>query len=404
MALPVYRDPTTTNSTSGISTLRIKSSEMALSSALVAIALVLGVVDCVGALLAHTGLVSLGSSATFLMHALQHPGAPASAWPEHQNQFSAFAFWSLAGMFLILPALLAVPVVRHRPHRDIPGFATRAELTRVATLEAAIRQAKVSNPSISVKSSPPDTFDHELGTTIAPRGVPLVASFEHSLQLMSPPGAGKTLRVLAPILLQHFSPVLATSTKPDPYETSITARQGFGPVFALGPDDLCPAAMPLRRSPIFGCTDGRIAERRAPAFVAAVGDGADVRGGGFFRRSTVTVLASYLHAAALSGSTMRDVVTWATRSHDPAPLRILSARSDGSIDWSARLHGHISGTAETTPGVMRTVDLALSCFSDPSVLAQSAPRDGEVFSFADFSAHCGTVFAHGKDRGALEGK
>lgn len=407
MPRPNFRDANASNALTNIPTTRLHTSEMVLGGVLVVIALVLGVVDVVGALLSHTHLATLSATANFLLHALRHPAALASAsastWPHRPHQFSAFAFWSLTATLLIIPALLVALVVRRRPPRDVPGFAARAELRRVATIEAAVRQAKTTRPSIIVKDAPPGTFGYELGMTVAPRGVPLVASFEHSLQLVAPPGAGKTLRVLAPILRSHPGPVLATSTKPDLYETSVVARERFGPVFALDPDDLCPAAMPLRWSPVSGCTDSRVAERRASALVAASGDGADVRGGGFFRRSAVAVLASYLHAAALSGSSMRDVCAWATRPHDSAPLRILSAHGNGAVDWSARLHGHTTGAAETTSGVMRTVDLALSCFADPHVLAHSTPRDGEAFSFDAFIAECGTVFALGKDRGALGG-
>jgi len=403
MAIPLHNDATHGNVPSGMSTPRLNGSEVFLGVALVAFALVLGVADCVGALLSHTHLISLRAAATFLTHALQRPGSPASVWPVRPHRFAALAFWTLGLIFVIPPVLLAVFIARHRSHHDLSGFASRSELIRVATLEAAMRQAKVTRPSVAVKDSPPGTFGYELGMTIAPRGIPLVASFEHSLQLVAPPGAGKTLRVLAPILRHHPGPVLATSTKPDLYETSVTARASFGPVFALDPDGLCPAAMPLRWSPVSGCADSRVAERRASALVAASGDSADVRGGGFFRRSAVVVLASYLHAAALSGSSMRDVLTWATSPHDPAPLRILSTKGDENIDWSARLHAHTSGAAETTSGVMRTVDLALSCFADPSVLAQTTPCDHETFSFDAYFANNGTVFALGKDRGALGG-
>ncbi|HUY06704.1 MAG TPA: TraM recognition domain-containing protein [Acidimicrobiales bacterium] len=399
----VYRDVSKHNDSANRRMTALAPGEMLLGAVLVVLAITLGIVDVVGAFLAHTRLIALSATATFLMRVFGHPGAPSTAWPIHAQHFAAFAFWGLAATCMIPPIVCVVFLARHRAHHDTKGFATREELARVATLEAAKRHAKVTRPSTPIVDAPPGTFGYCLGVTVAPRGVPLFASFEHSLQLVAPPGAGKTLRVLAPILRHHPGPVLATSTKPDLYETSVTAREQFGPVFALDPDDLCPAATPLRWSPVSGCTDSRVAERRASALVAASGDSADVRGGGFFRRSAVAVLASYLHAAALSGSSMHDVLTWSVRPHDPAPLRILSAQAEGSIDWSARLHSHTTGAAETTSGVMRTVDLALSCFADPHVLAQTTPRDGEEFVFGEFFADNGTVYALGKDRGALGG-
>ncbi|HUY05910.1 MAG TPA: TraM recognition domain-containing protein [Acidimicrobiales bacterium] len=399
----IYRDVSKYNDSANRRMTALAPGEMLLGAALVVLAVTLGAADVVGAFLSHTRLISFGATATFLMRVFGYPGAASTAWPIHARHFATFAFWSLTATCLIPPTMLVVFIARRRVHHDMKGFATRQELECVATLEAARRQAKVTRPLTATTDASPGSFGYCLGVTVAPRGVPLFASFEHSLQLVAPPGAGKTLRVLAPILRHHPGPVLATSTKPDLYETSVTAREGFGPVFTLDPDGLCPAAMPLRWSPVSGCIDSRVAERRASALVAASGDSADVRGGGFFRRSAVAVLASYLHAAALSGSSMRDVCNWATRPHDPAPLRILSAQAEGSIDWSAKLHSHTTGAAETTSGVMRTVDLALSCFADPHVLAQTTPRDGEKFVFDEFFARNGTVYALGKDRGALGG-
>lgn len=384
--------------------IRLGTSEVLFGAALGAFAFLLAVVDGLGSLLGRTHLVSLANCATFLFNALRDPGNPSSVWPGPAHHFPAVEFWVLLALAVMLPLVVIALLARRRHrYRDIErGFATRRQVHRVISLDAAQRQANVTRPSINARDAQATDVGYSLGTSISPRGVRLVASFEHSLELVAPPGSGKTLRVLAPIIRHHPGPVLATSTKPDLYETTAIARERLGPVFALDPDRLCPAAPRLRWSPVSGCIDPNVAERRAGALVAASGDGADVHGGGFFRRSAATVLAAYLHAAALSDSSMRDVLSWASRPSDQAPLRILSGAAT-DIDWAARLHGHTSGAAETTSGVMRTVDLALACFSDPAVLAQITPLAGEAFSFESFFDANGSVYALGKDRGAFGG-
>jgi type IV secretion system protein VirD4 len=208
------------------------------------------------------------------------------------------------------------------------------------------------------------------------------------------------LRVLARILRQHPGPCLATATNPDLYEVSAKARERLGPVLALDPDRLAPAAAPLRWSPVLGCEDSAVAERRAGALVSAAGEAGDLRSASFFRRSAITVLAAYLHAAALDGATIADVVTWAGNPSDPAPLRILSEHLDGRVDWGARLHQHTSGAAETTSGVMRSVDLTLAPFQHDEVLERSAVDAEHSFDIAVALSCPTTIYALAKDRGS----
>ena len=216
------------------------------------------------------------------------------------------------------------------------------------------------------------------------------------MQLVAPMGSGKTMRVLAHALRQHPGPVLATSTKPDLYEVSVGARSG--PIFALDPEDLAPAAERVRWSPVVGCEDTRVAERRASALIAANGEASDARAGVFFRQSAVAVLGAYLHAAALAGATMADVVRWAARPSDTAARRILTRSGDESIDWAARLHEHTTGAPETTSGVTRTVDLALACFRHREVLALSAIDPGHAFNIGGALRDNATIYVLGKDR------
>jgi type IV secretion system protein VirD4 len=388
-------------------TARLSKDAIVLSVALVGFALLVGAADvarCIALGLngGGFGLLSFGSSARFLVQSLTRPGALDPLTAPRGVSLDAPLYWTVFGVLLAFGIVASGIFLRAvgRGATASDGFASRAELLAVAGVEAARRQVAITRPSLAPRKLPQQEFGYPLGVSLRPRGVELVASWETSLALVAPPGAGKTLRVLARILRQHPGPCLATATKPDLYEVSARARERLGPVLALDPDRLAPAAAPLRWSPVVGCEDSTIAERRASALVSAAGEAGDLRSASFFRRSAITVLAAYLHAAALDGATIADVVTWAGSPSDPAPLRVLSEHLDGRVDWGARLHQHTSGAAETTSGVMRSVDLALAPFQHDEVLSRCAVDPEDSFDIAAALACATTIYALAKDRGS----
>src|SRR6202043_1400157 len=112
------------------------------------------------------------------------------------------------------------------------------------------------------------------------------------------------------------------------------ARRRLGPVAALDPDGLVPAAAQVRWSPVAGCQRSEVAERRAAALVAAVGEDNDTRYGAFFRNSARDVLKCYLHAAALDGRDIRSVLEWSRRLDDPTAAEILRTHNRAAPGWA----------------------------------------------------------------------
>ena len=151
------------------------------------------------------------------------------------------------------------------------------------------------------------------------------------------------------------------------------ARERRGPVFALDPDLLAPAAEPARWSPVGGCQQSEVAERRAAALVAATGDDSDAQNGAFFRDSARDLLKAYLHAAALEGLDIRAVLDWSRRPEDPAPAEVLLSSPLAAPGWGDLMGLHTSGAPETTSGVLRYVARALACFSHEAVIEACCP-------------------------------
>jgi type IV secretion system protein VirD4 len=282
--------------------------------------------------------------------------------------------------------------------RNRHGFASRRQLLREASAMAARRRMAQTRPSLA-RARRSAVSRNEIGYPLGwayPSGVELWPSWEASLRLVAPPGEGKTFRVLAPILRQHPGPALATSTKPDLFELTAAARRRLGPVFALDPDFLVPAAEPVRWSPVAGCQRSEVAERRAAALLAASGDDFDVQNGAFFRDSARDLLKAYLHAAAICGLDMRAVLEWSRRPEDTTPIDLLASSPFASPGWADIVDLHTSGAAETTSGVLRYVGRALACFSHERVVDACCPAPGDELDIGELLAATGTVYLLGK--------
>ena len=285
-----------------------------------------------------------------------------------------------------------------RDRRDRYGFASSRQLRQEASIAAARRRAVHTRPSLA--SGQRGIGWHDVGYPLGrvqPGGMRLWPSWEASLRLVAPPGEGKTFRALVPILRQHPGPALATSTKADLYELSALARERRGPVFALDPDLLAPAAQRARWSPVAGCERSEVAERRAAALVAATGNDMDVHNGAFFRDSARDLLKAYLHAAALAALDIRAVLEWSRRPEDPTPAELLVASPWSAPGWGDLIALHTTGASETTSGVLRYVARALACFSHEAVVDACCPLPGEELSIDKLLLENGTLYLLGKE-------
>jgi type IV secretory pathway TraG/TraD family ATPase VirD4 len=346
-----------------------------------------------------------------------------------------------AGLGLAAGPLWLANSTPTRDRRDRYGFAAARQLRKEGSVSAARRRAAQTRPSLARVSSsrvsghpkevravqglayagrsgrarqsvgwsrahslagawrrgrlPAREVGYPLGRVLR-TGTQLWPSWEASLRLVAPPGEGKTFRVLVPILRQHPGPALATSTKSDLYELTAGARECIGPVFALDPDLLVPAAVRVRWSPVAGCEHSVVAERRAAALVAAAGDEGEVQNGAFFRDSARDLLKAYLHAAALEGLDIRAVIAWSRRPDDPTPADVLACSHAAAPGWADLVVLHTTGAAETTSGVLRYVGRALACFSHEAVVEACCPPPDENFDVEALLVNRGTVYLMGK--------
>jgi hypothetical protein len=176
----------------------------------------------------------------------------------------------------------------------------------------------------------PTDLGWRIGRSQIPRGVELWCRFDRTTGVFGEQGSGKTLDLLAPALLSHRGAALATLTKVD--DLLLTARRRQlplveggeeRPIAVLDPFGAAPGLPEFVWDPIAGCVDPKVAEKRAKAFAAgtvtgAVGGGRQDSAARFYAAETAKVLQGFLHAAALSGRTIEDVLEWVLTLRPPS--------------------------------------------------------------------------------------
>jgi hypothetical protein len=128
---------------------------------------------------------------------------------------------------------------------------------------------------------------------------------------------------------------------------------------------------------VAGCADVREAMTRARAMVAARPLNSD-RNSSFFEGASETVLRCLLHAAAIDGQSMREVLAWARDFNDDTPYEILRTNPDAAPGWLQDLRKFCRGAApETVSSTAMSLGLILEAMADDRVVGLVCPDAGE---------------------------
>ncbi len=328
---------------------------------------------------------------------LRSPVDPIAAWPRvvRADAGPVWLLWAIAIMeVLTLAAVAAVVIALVLRRRTTPGLASSRELQEHMGASAACTRARTVRPSLrSTRRLDPRSAAMFVATEGPARGKGLFAQHEDSMYVVGPPRSGKTVRLAAGLVIDAPGAVVATSTKADLPTWTLGAREQRGLVAVFDPEEVWGWPQATYWSPVTGCEDPDTALDRARAFVAARPITGDSRYGGFFGEAADTVLACFLHAAALDGRPMRDVVRWAGDFSDPTPGDILRHSTDAPEWWWPKLKEFTTGAAdETTSSTKMTLDLVLKPLASPKVLRWCSPADGRGLDVRQLLAERGSLF------------
>ena len=308
---------------------------------------------------------------------------------------------SVGTVALILVSYVGSRLVRHRGGTR-SGFATSADLAQFSA-RSIVKRSRVI---LGAHTKDPSKSGFRLGRTLSTR-LPVWVSKELTTLVLAPPRAGKTTCVVAPAVVDHCGPVVATGVRSDILTWTLPFRAARG-----GPMWLCepmrePGPLPegvtaVRWSPLQGCDTLLGAKLRAEALFSALAKAsADDQ---FWRTAGTSLLGGYLLAAARQNGTILDVLDWIDRDSDRSPVDVIKSAAttlDDPIEQQAmltasrQLDAAIAQDPRYKAGVTGQAMQALEPFRLPAIQRMCVVPIRESFDPDDFLARNGTIWMLG---------
>jgi len=268
------------------------------------------------------------------------------------------------------------------------GMATRRELEPFLGERAARLLGAQTRPRMTGRGRAPiEEVALPLGVAEG-AGLLLFGSHEDSIAVVGGPRSFKTATVIVDSVRTGPGPVVAVSTKGELLSTTYVPRRRRGRVYVFDPTDVSRWPTGLRWSPVDGCDDPEVAMARAEAFVAAIPRSDNTKNADFFEDQARDVLRCLLHAAALVGLTMREVIEWCFRVDSPTlpPREILRTHPRAAPMYALALETLTSGDAREGPldSTKKTLARLVAPFASPRLLEACCPSRGEGFDIEAF--------------------
>jgi len=278
------------------------------------------------------------------------------------------------------------------------GVASTLDIFRFASAAAMRRKTATVRPSLagqprSQRSRMPTT---EVAVPLCRVGAQRVwSSIEDVTLVFGGPRTGKS-GWLAGRILDAPGAVLVTSTRTDLHRITCDLRAGNGPVYVFNAVGLGELASTITFDPLTGCAHPVTAAERATDMLAA---GSTAGGSGsdraFWDGQARRVLAALLHAAALGGLSMRDVLGWVA-DPDKAELQLTSLlRKSPEESYVADATQFVTTNDRTRTSITSTIMPALGWLTSPAASAAASSR--KPFDVAELLASRATVYLLGAE-------
>jgi type IV secretory pathway TraG/TraD family ATPase VirD4 len=214
---------------------------------------------------------------------------------------------------------------------------------------------------------------------------------ERAVLLLGPPRSGKTSGVIVPALISHTGPAVSTSTKPDVARATQRVRSGCGRTWVFDPTGTgsgTDAGGVLRWSPVASSVSWDGALLMARAMTSGIGVGTTDRS--HWATRAQALLAPLLHAAAVHGRDIEQVLEWVGRHELEEPGVLLEDQRCSRLAFGNLLGILHTEDRERSSIFSATAD-SLQAYSSESALA--AAKDPN-FDAAVFVRSQDTVYIH----------
>jgi len=212
------------------------------------------------------------------------------------------------------------------------------------------------------------------------------APAEQSVLVLGPPRSGKTSSLVVPSVLAADGPVVSTSTKPDVLTITAPSRRTRGECLLFDPSgtvEAPPDVRVVRWSPIPVCRNWDEARMVASALVGAKVTARDrsSTGSDHWHERAEALLATLMHAAAISGEPMHSVLRWIDRRQAAPALDLLDG---GGTDVAADLLAGIAATeSREQSGIWSTASGVLAGYRGSAALAGTIEPDFDAAAFCN---------------------
>ncbi len=225
-------------------------------------------------------------------------------------------------------------------------------------------------------------------------------SWEETLYVLGAPRSGKTTGIIIPLIKSVPGAAVITSIRDDLILSTGEIRSKLGDVYVFSQhkDDFFKQHQhlkPLIWNPVIGCENNNIASRRAASLVSAGSGLGNSSENEFWKVTAISILKTYLIAAALGGCTMKDIFEWANDFHSPIPINILEKH--GKTTLAAELRSKALDTklaANNWSGVLTT----LQVLGNETIANKVSPSScDQAIDFHEFIKKQNTIYLAGSE-------
>ncbi|MEG8279146.1 type IV secretory system conjugative DNA transfer family protein [Streptomyces sp. AHA2] len=189
-------------------------------------------------------------------------------------------------------------------------------------------------------------------------------------------------------------PALVVTSDPALWQETKDARAKLGPTHLYDPAHLCDTPSRLHWSPTTGCEDRDTAAARATALLTPVRPTAKLDQA--VSDTAITLLRSYLHAAAIDGRTVRHVHRWSQGTQLQDAVRILRTSPKASPGAAGELEGALTAHPERRDVAQQLTTRALAALSTVNVREACTPNRNDALALDSFVHEGGTLYVVGE--------
>jgi type IV secretory pathway TraG/TraD family ATPase VirD4 len=218
------------------------------------------------------------------------------------------------------------------------------------------------------------------------------AGSQQAVLVLGPPRAGKTSSLVVPNVLAAPGAVVVTSTKTDILQATLASRAQLGRCWLLDPTGTVPApwgANLIRWSPVQASVSWEEALVTARVMTAAARPHGSYGESAHWTERAEALLAPMLHAAAIAGASMRQVLTWALRHDLHTPMAVLGAKGGEAAVGADVLAGIAATEERERSGIFSTVAGSLAAYRSSRALELA---DQPNFDPSRFPRGCDTIY------------